>query len=529
MVLRWTKPTTGELGIVEIWDSDTADWNDASRRLADESGLGARSLTIAYPAGTQKWFWAFNVVNGVRSARFGDDISAVTATSITSAAAPRIIKAVIGNAPRNREWVVGTLWIDPTNGRQWRGEPDPWNAFSQPGTYVASTKTVTYDDSKQNLVLGSDVSWTSAEGRIPEYGLDRTLFAVRGMANVEGLNDGVLFALQSGITSFLATNQYGFVIEQSVPDVVFAEGTENAILNSLDVNLTTGTVTAVFRDDVLGNYAVGPSFRKDGDKYTFVVRLGTTVYALPVKAGDDDDPYELVPPTGFIAAVRARRAAAAAGTELPNASVALVDEDDLEALGTQWLQAFASVTRVQQAEYVTPYTGSDDVSPFSWPSVGNIPDFVDGAMQVLQLDRINLNWTPERAQPLGDDTGNSRGSNLHRRGGKTLAAGAVSSEQLDLQRDSGFVRRRQRSAMGFLDPRCGLFQRKGIRLPSHENPANRQPALASGVLEPLGPRIPRKRRFQKAVRSPSPYQRKRRSLGFLRCGREQRFRKTGTR
>ena len=184
------------------------------------------------------------------------------------------------------------------------------------------------------------------------------------------------------------------MIEQSVPDVVFAEGTENAILNSLDVNLTTGTVTAVFRDDVLGNYAVGPSFRKDGDKYTFVVRLGTTVYALPVKAGDDDDPYELVPPTGFIAAVRARRAAAAAGTELPNASVALVDEETWK-LGSQWVQSFASVTRVQQAEYVTPYTGSDDVSPFSWPSVGNIPDFVDGAMQVLQLDRINRNWTPD--------------------------------------------------------------------------------------------------------------------------------------
>ena len=378
-------------GRIEIYDSPTSAWADASLKLVTTDSL----VHIDYDAGTTRWFWARNNIGGEVSTRFpNDDVSTITATVPAAAdvRTARIIKAVIGNAPPNDEWVAGVLWIDPGNGRQWRGEPDPWVAFPQPGTYVASTKTVTWDDSKQNLVLGSDLSWTTAGGGTPSYGLLNTLLAVRGMANVVGLNTGVQFALESGITSFTATDFYGFVIDQKVPDTVFVDGTENAVLNSIDINLATSVVSAVFRDDVTGNPQTGPNFRKPGSSYTFVVRLGTTVYALPVRSGDDEDPYALVPPTGFLAAVRARRTAVIAGNTVPNASVALVDETPWTH-GTDWAQAFNTVTRQERREYVTVFTGTDDVSPFTWPSVGIIPDFIDGSMQVLQLDKTRRNWT----------------------------------------------------------------------------------------------------------------------------------------
>ena len=378
-------------GRIEIYDSPTSGWAEASLKLVTTDSL----VHIDYDAGTTRWFWARNNIGGEVSTRFpNDNVSTITATVPAAAdvRTARIIKAVIGNAPPNDEWVAGVLWIDPGNGRQWRGEPDPWVAFPQPGTYVASTKTVTWDDSKQNLVLGSDLSWTTAGGGTPSYGLLNTLLAVRGMANVVGLNTGVQFALESGITSFTATDFYGFVIDQKVPDTVFVDGTENAVLNSIDINLATSVVSAVFRDDITGNPQTGPNFRKPGSSYTFVVRLGTTVYALPVRSGDDEDPYALVPPTGFLAAVRARRTAVIAGNTVPNASVALVDETPWTH-GTDWAQAFNTVTRQERREYVTVFTGTDDVSPFTWPSVGIIPDFIDGSMQVLQLDKTRRNWT----------------------------------------------------------------------------------------------------------------------------------------
>ena len=378
-------------GRIEIYDSPTSGWAEASLKLVTTDSL----VHIDYDAGTTRWFWARNNIGGEVSTRFpNDNVSTITATVPAAAdvRTARIIKAVIGNAPPNDEWVAGVLWIDPGNGRQWRGEPDPWVAFPQPGTYVASTKTVTWDDSKQNLVLGSDLSWTTAGGGTPSYGLLNTLLAVRGMANVVGLNTGVQFALESGITSFTATDFYGFVIDQRVPDTVFVDGTENAVLNSIDINLATSVVSAVFRDDITGNPQTGPNFRKPGSSYTFVVRLGTTVYALPVRSGDDEDPYALVPPTGFLAAVRARRTAVIAGNTVPNASVALVDETPWTH-GTDWAQAFNTVTRQERREYVTVFTGTDDVSPFTWPSVGIIPDFIDGSMQVLQLDKTRRNWT----------------------------------------------------------------------------------------------------------------------------------------
>ena len=391
-------------GRIEIYDSPTSAWADASLKLVTTDSL----VHIDYDAGTTRWFWARNNIGGEVSTRFpNDDVSTITATVPLPGhvSAARIVKAVLGDAPPDDEWQENVLWISPSDGRQWRGEPDPWVSFQQPGTYVASTKTVTFDNDNQNIVLGSDVSWTTAGGSVPSYGLFNTLLAVRGTANVMVQRDWVLMSKQSGIGSFLGSSTlYGMLVQEPMDDLLFKEGVENAVFNSVDVDIRPPiagqpvdfrSVTIVFRDDVVGNYAVGPSLKDRSSGYWLVVRIGGTVYQVHFGTGSvRTEPYRIQQQsrTPFMAAMRDLDAKARAGTALPDVAVALITDPGRHADPRNYADAFTLESKQQQTDFVTEITGTDELSPFVFPAQGDVPDFIDGTMQVLQLDKTNRNW-----------------------------------------------------------------------------------------------------------------------------------------
>ena len=393
--LDWTAPAFGEIGNVQVHSSDAANWDHPSRGLAGTAGLGATSLTISAVPGATKYFWAFNIVDNNQSARFpSDDVTPISATA-TAPGAGRVVKA-IGSAicPPDEEWVEGSIWIDPETGKIFRAPPDPFVGIGQPGTIASGV--VTYDVSATIDLNGEDISWQPRSPGIPDIGLLNVLLAVRGTANVTGTRRGALFALTSGIGIFAPTDNnaaIGFVIGQRIPDILFSDAV-NAVLNSIDVNFTASNATIVFRDDNFSSYGPGPHLLSPGGNYTMVVRIGTVSYALPIDTGDVDDPYlASTVPAAFLTACRSLQTQRQAGTPLPDIAVAMVDETQWRE-SENWGRVFTEETTQQTATFVTTYSGTDSTQPFSWPIVGLVPDFVDGAVTVVFMSSAGRCFTP---------------------------------------------------------------------------------------------------------------------------------------
>ena len=413
--LDWTAPAFGEIGNVEIYDSDTASWNHESRRLAAVSGLGATSLTIPYDPGTRKYFWAINVVGRERSARFpNDDVTAVTAV------VPHRVVELVGDCPPEEDWAPGRIISDTLTGRQWYGGPDPWTtAAAYDATMPRADRPNRFNYNanggnnhlrlEQPFPTGPDVRWQpfvppGASANIPggEYtGLERpellsdVLIAVQGTATVQENRAGVLFIRDATVNRILAggNQQFlGFVPSTSeVPDEIFTDAS-NAHMNSIDVRVDAGSesIALIFRDDNVGNYPEGPHLAKPGAKYTVVLRVDATYYALPFVATDDREPYALTVPSGFYAAMRTLYG----GTNTPACGIALIDEDDWTG-GTNWQSAFTLVSRTETRTFCTPYTGTDDASPYDWLRDGDAPNFSGTGHKILELKQSVRCWMPD--------------------------------------------------------------------------------------------------------------------------------------
>ena len=152
------------------------------------------------------------------------------------------------------------------------------------------------------------------------------------------------FTRPAGFVSFLLTSNL-------LPTSIFRDATGTPRFNSIDVNIsqTTPSAQLVFADDANPQQSVpynhGPDLVKATGKYTLVLKVGDTIYALPLTSTDMNEPYDLDEPTGFFDAMRTLRS----GTENPSVNIALIDEDLWGPEGTDWGNIFSS----SDNEYLT--------------------------------------------------------------------------------------------------------------------------------------------------------------------------------
>ena len=406
--LDWTSPAFGEIGNVEIYDSDTASWNHESRRLAAVSGLGATSLTIPYDPGTRKYFWAINVVGRESSARFpNDDVTTVTAVAQRHQV---VVSVPEGECPPEDLWEPGKVLVDRNTNQTWYGGFDPWGT-SVPFDAAVNGSVLTYDGTS-TLDLSDPIVWTpknepgspdaltSPEGII-YTGLQRplslsdALLAVRGEANIEEDRKGVLFVLPVAGRVSTGNNLNIFPPEPlRVPDSIFESGTTNAEFRQVRLRgriYASSNLEFRFADDTRAGLAVGPNFAKMPSKYTFVIRVGTGYYPVAMTDADITEPYTVEATTG--AYTQSLFDAMRSTTDPADFSLALVDEDEWED-GSNWRLAFEKATRRETVTFVTAYAGNDRDSPYEWEREGTPPVFI-GTARVLELRQSERCWMPD--------------------------------------------------------------------------------------------------------------------------------------
>ena len=423
--LDWTAPAFGGIGNVEIWDSDTASFADAAKR-PERPGEGTTTISIDYEPWIKKYFWAYNIVGDTRSSRFGDDISSVHATAFELI----VTEEFYGECPPENLWALWTRWKQPSTGEEWFGAPDFWTnddpkydrAFND-ATLLANGR-IRYNvlggaASSLDLTAGTGNANVSLIPRVPIEDINNTLIVVRGDASGQ-LRPGVLFHRVGTLARIGTFNAFSLPANVAqMPPEIFSDSVGAPRFNSIDVNTLAGSEAAgiTFADDDNPQrappYSPGPHLAKDAGKYTIVLKVGSTVYAMPLVTPDTEEPYTLVRPTGFDAAMKTLHA----GTNMPTVDIALIDED-LWTGGTSWNLAFSET--VARAVFATPAKNAAQTGGnWMWERVGTAPNFSGANLQVAQLKQDERcyrtdfvsKWqmilqpsVPRTARPGGGDT-----------------------------------------------------------------------------------------------------------------------------
>ena len=348
-------------GRIEIYDSPTSAWADASLKLVTTDSL----VHIDYDAGTTRWFWAINNIGGERSTRFiNDNVSTITATALET----QIIEEFVGDCPPETRYVLGVHWQRPSDGREWFGAPDFWDdAFSA----TISGDIVTYDvEGTENSTIdlkagtGNDrILWNPRE--TPDSVGD-VLLAIRGQATVGATTETRTFATPA-LNPTMGTGTWSWM---RVGDVPVFNGT-NLQVAELKQSERCWTSTSVSLWQKITQPSVARSPRPPGGRYIKrMVPVGKINANLSTPLPQTDDQRN--DPT---------RNPINAATQIRNAAwIQTYNDDDGSAVTVASAKALARIQRI----WVSLDTGEQD------------PDNLIGYLSQVDLENsVNMYFEDE--------------------------------------------------------------------------------------------------------------------------------------